>query len=213
MSRTRRRASASAEPEPRMRATVTAHPLLDLQRSAGNRAATHVARQRRRRRTRVDRPSSSAMLSAYQPYDYRLDGPDYLLVAEPGIRKVFEDYDFVNTCAARLTNALIDAGHGITSGGWKDSQGRRWMPSARKTRAKLTEMWGPPDQIVESPEELAALRSTLAPGQVAVFGGQGHVGIVTDSYQDQYADGYVPYSVWILSASVTPDPGGGAPAP
>lgn len=145
-----------------------------------------------------DRPSSGAMASAYGKVDYGNSADEFLDNTDPKIRKTFRSRGWRNTCAARLTVALIDAGHGIQSGGWLDSQGRRWMASARATRASLKRMWGPPDDTLTTDKEVDQAIDNLESGQVAVFAGQGHVGILKQGYQDPYVRAYVPVDVWIL---------------
>lgn len=138
------------------------------------------------------------MGSAYATVDYGKSAKDFLENTDPKIRKTFKKNGWVNTCAARLSVALIDAGHGIPSGGYLDSKGRRWMASARSTRKALAQMWGSPDETLTTSEQVDDTVKDLASGQVAVFAGQGHVGILKPGYSDPYVHGYVPVDVWIL---------------
>lgn len=139
------------------------------------------------------------MAGAYAGVDYRKPAKEFLKNTDQKIRKTFETNEWENTCAARLSVALIDAGHGIPSKGYLDSKGRRWMASARSTRAALKGMWGPPDRTLTTTEEVDETLKGLASGQVAVFAGQGHVGILKPGYRDPHVRSNVPVDVWILA--------------
>jgi hypothetical protein len=183
---------------------VVGHPLLDVQRVAGNQAAARIVGRLQRDDEAAEdgassRPSSGAMASAYAPVDYGTSARDFLENTDRKIRKTFEKNGWENTCAARLSVALIDAGHGIPSGGYLDSQGRRWMASARATRRALNGMWGAPDRTLTTSEEVDEAVRGLASGQVAVFAGQGHVGILKPGYRDPYVHAYVPVDIWVLA--------------
>lgn len=192
------RAGGPARPSPSRSA---GNALLALQAIGGNAAALHTLAVQRDgdEADATARPASSTIDAAYSAVDYGHSAEDFLAGTDRRIRETFAKNGWVNTCAARLTHALNEAGHGIPSGGYYDSQKRRWMASARATRRILRTMWGAPDHTPTSEPQLDAVIDGLASGQVAVFAGQGHVGMLKAGYADPYVRAYLPVDVWVMA--------------
>lgn len=185
------------------------HPLLQLQRSAGNRATAQVATSIQRETSKKGRggggrPSAGTIAAAYRRVDYDShgDSPDAIneiATTHPEIADLFRRRGFVNSCATRLSVALIDAGQSISSPARRVDGGHRWDPGAIQLYKALRNMWGEPDIRTGKATSLQKLQETLKGGKVAVFAGLGHAGIVTATYSDPYVAGYLKrMAFWIL---------------
>lgn len=195
------------------------HPLLQLQRSAGNRATAQVATSIQRDgfwasfaeafagkkgRGGGGRPAAGTIAAAYRRVDYdsHPDADDVIneiATTHPAIAGLFRRRGFVNSCATRLSVALIDAGQSISSPARRVDGGHRWDPGAIQLYKAFRNMWGEPDIRTGQAPSLQKLQEKLKGGKVAVFAGLGHAGIVTETYTDPYVAGYLKrMAFWIL---------------
>lgn len=144
------------------------------------------------------------MAAAYRRVDYdtHSNGDDAIkeiATTHPAIADLFKRRGFVNSCATRLSVALIDAGQTISSPARRVDGGHRWDPGAVKLYHALKNMWGEPDIERGKASSLEKLQEKLKGGKVAVFAGSGHSGIVTASYSDPYVATYLKsMAFWIL---------------
>lgn len=204
---------------PAARHQASGHPLLRLQRSAGNRATAQVVTglQRdgfwewvtellagKKGRGGGGRPSAGTMASAYKRVDYDShsnvdDVINEIATTHPKIADLFRRRGFTDSCATRLSVALIDAGQSISTPARRVDGGHRWDPGAIKLYHALRNMWGEPDIPRGKATSLKNLQGKLKGGKVAVFAGSGHSGIVTATYNDPYVAGYLErMAFWIL---------------
>lgn len=150
------------------------------------------------------RPSAGTMASAYRRVDYDKHGNvddviDEIATTHPAIADLFRRRGFVNSCATRLSVALIDAGQSISSPARRVDGGHRWDPGAIKLYHALRNMWGEPDVPRGKATSLKKLQEKLKGGKVGVFAGSGHAGIVTATYNDPHVAGYLKnIAFWIL---------------
>ena len=157
------------------------------------------------------RPLSSTVWAAYQPVAYPLPKGD---VWDKVGGNVGRGFDGENTCATRVSWALNRGGAPIVESdpGWiypnKSSEkfdgipgdDKRYIVSAPYMETYLTGKWGKPDKRFKKGADVAAFEPTLAAGQVAVFAGPHHAGLIRPGYRDPhvFGDGVMPVAVWIL---------------
>ena len=116
-----------------------------------------------------------------------------------------------NTCAARVSWSFNNGGYPIAGAGETNDSGTTykgkkgdgknyvvWVPSLQNY---LTSRWGKPDKTLASNAEAVAFEATLNPGEVAVFAGPHHSGLIMQGYSDAYVKsdpGVMPVDVWKL---------------
>ena len=109
-----------------------------------------------------------------------------------------------NSCAARVSKGLNEGGEPIKSVPGvdvdKNTDGNRYIISARQLRKYLKGQWGAPDATVNTAAELEAFKKKLGAGQSAVACSEGHAGVIKDGYNDPYHP-YGETDLWILPAN------------
>jgi hypothetical protein len=115
-----------------------------------------------------------------------------------------------NTCAARVSWALNNGGSPVTGGQTNDPntefKGKKgdgknyivWVPSLQ---SYLTGRWGKPDAMLATNAEATTFEAGLKPGEVAVFAGPHHSGLIMQGYSDAYVKSdpdVMPVAVWKL---------------
>jgi len=116
-----------------------------------------------------------------------------------------------NTCAARVSWALNYGGSPISGRGatndpkttfkGKKGDGRDYIVWVPSLQAYLTSEWGKPDAILSSNDEATTFEASLHPGEVAVFAGPHHSGLIMQGYSDAYVKsdpGVMPVAAWKL---------------
>jgi len=167
------------------------------------------------------RPQSSTIWAAYTQVSYaKWQG-------EENKNKVWEfvggsvgqGFEGENTCATRVSYAFNYGGFPIRGAkpGWSyynkpsvdykgtKGDGKSYIVSAPYMAEFLTAKWGPPDAKFKAGAagnaEAKAFEGTLKSGQVAVFAGPHHSGLIKQGYADAYVftdPGVMPAVAWIL---------------
>jgi hypothetical protein len=161
-----------------------------------------------------DRPSSNRFWIAYSQVSYeKWKGEENKnMVWEfvgGSVGKMFEGQ---NTCATRVSYGFNYCGWPITGGLYfvnyptvtykgKVGDGKNYIVGAPAMETYLTKRWGPPDATPKTNGEVKAFEGTLAPGQMAIFAGPHHSGIISQAHEDAYAKydpDVMPVSAWKL---------------
>jgi hypothetical protein len=158
------------------------------------------------------RPASSSIWAAYSQVGYNVWS------GEPMRNKVWEHIggsigkrlEGENTCAARVSWAFNNGGFAI-SGGRKfyndpkvtykgnKGDGKFYIVGAGNMQDYLTALWGKPDAMLLDNAAATTFEASLQPGQVAVFAGFHHSGIIRQGYSDAYVKsdpGVMPVAAW-----------------
>jgi hypothetical protein len=84
----------------------------------------------------------------------------------------------------------------------KKGDGRNYIVWVPTLQNYLTSLWGKPDALLASNAEAVAFEAMLAPGEVAVFSGPHHSGLIMQGYSDAYVKSdpdVMPVSAWKLA--------------
>lgn len=159
------------------------------------------------------RPLGSSIWAAYSQVGYNVWSGENMKnnMWEHIGGSVGKKYFGGNTCAARVSWALNYGGFPISGRGetnksettFKNKRGDGkiyivWVPSLQ---SYLTSQWGNPDEIISSNDEAKVFEAKLQPGEVAVFAGPHHSGLLMQGYSDAYVKsdpGVMPVAVWKL---------------
>ncbi|MFW0783561.1 T6SS effector amidase Tae4 family protein [Gordonia sp. CPCC 206044] len=114
------------------------------------------------------------------------------------------------TCSARVSWALNRAGFSVGRGQRNDpsvtfkgvaGDGQNYVVWVPTLQSWLTAVWGAPDEKLAEPAAAVALELTLKPGEVVVFAGPHHSGLIMKGYSDGYVkwdDSVFPVYAWRL---------------
>ncbi len=158
------------------------------------------------------RPLGSSIWAAYSQVGYNVWSGEEMKnrVWEHIGGSVGKKYVGGNTCAARVSWAFNNGGFPVSGGEvnnsktvykGKNGDGKNyivWVPSLQNY---LTREWGAPDAVLASNEQAIEFEATLDPGEVAVFAGPHHSGLIKQGYSDAYVKsdpGVMPVAVWKL---------------
>jgi hypothetical protein len=158
------------------------------------------------------RPLGSSIWAAYSQVGYNIwHGEDMKnKVWEHIGGSVGKKYTGGNTCAARVSWAFNNGGFPVSGGEVNDSNvtfsGKKgdgknyivWVPSLQNY---LTSRWGKPDAMLTTNAEATAFETALNPGEVAVFAGPHHSGLIMQGYSDAYVKSdpdVMPVAAWKL---------------
>lgn len=159
------------------------------------------------------RPKSSEFWPAYHVVDYGAKTQDDVWQFVGG--SVGAYFDGGNTCATRLSYGLNEGGWEIptydNSGSYRNDPKHRFNGKAGDNRVYivrassmqkwLTKLMGKPDTTLTKTGQATTFEATLSVGQVAVFAGVHHAGVIKQGYKDPYVDGdpgVLPVDVWKL---------------
>ena len=159
------------------------------------------------------RPKSSDFWTAYHVVDYDAMKQDDVWAFVGG--SVGAYFDGGNTCATRISYGLNEGGWTIpthdNSGSYhndpkhrfngKAGDNKKYIVRASSLQKWLTKLMGKPDATLKKAGEADVFESTLSPGQIAVFAGVHHAGVIKAGYKDPYVNGQgvLPVDVWKLS--------------
>ena len=159
------------------------------------------------------RPKSTAFWPAYHVVDYDAMEQDDVWAFVGG--SVGAYFDGGNTCATRISYGLNESGWAIpvhdNRGSYhndpkhrfngKTGDNKKYIVRASSLQTWLTKLMGKPDTRLKKGGEASAFEATLSAGQVAVFAGVHHAGVIKAGYKDPYVDGpgVLPVDVWKLS--------------
>jgi hypothetical protein len=159
------------------------------------------------------RPLGSSIWSAYSKVGYNVWSGEEMKnnVWEHIGGSVGKRFVGGNTCAARVSWAFNYGGFPISGAGTKNDPQTKfknktgdgmtyivWVPSLQ---SYLTSHWGKPDAHLSSNAEATTFEAKLRPGEVAVFAGPHHSGLIMQGYSDAYVKGdpgVMPVDVWKL---------------
>ena len=149
------------------------------------------------------RPQSKSIWEAYKQVGYnRWSGePMKNMVWEHVGGSVGSGFAGENTCATRVSWGFNYGGWAISGAksGWsyrndpkvtykgKAGDDKRYIVSAPYMAEFLEQKWGKPDARLKSNDEVKAFEATLAAGEVAIFAGPHHSGLIMQGYDDAYA--------------------------
>ncbi|MBV6501928.1 MAG: hypothetical protein CJBNEKGG_04487 [Prosthecobacter sp.] len=145
-------------------------------------------------------PTADAFWAAYP--NYNSTSTDQAWAAAGGWlndEHVKGDTAYYNSCALRVSIGLNGSGAAIGAGapGANKCNGKYYIISARQMNAHLNRQWGAPDYRMP-PKTLADIRSYLCPGMIAVASFDGHIGVITESYNDPHTPYIGTGDVWLL---------------
>jgi hypothetical protein len=116
-----------------------------------------------------------------------------------------------NTCAARVSWALNYGGAPISGHGEKNNpettfkakkgDGKNYIVWVPSLQSYLTSQWGKPDAMLSSNDAVVEFEAKLRPGEVAVFAGPHHSGLIMKGYSDAYVktdSDVMPVAAWKL---------------
>jgi hypothetical protein len=177
-------------------------------------AAILAALDARAKKAKVSlRPLGSSIWSAYSTVGYNVwSGEDQKnKVWEHIGGSIGRKFTGGNTCAARVSWAFNYGGFPIAGAGTPNDSGVTfkgkkgdgktyivWVPSLQ---SYLASRWGSPDASLADNAAATAFEAALAPGEVAVFAGPHHSGLIMQGYSDAYVKsdpGVMPVDVWKL---------------
>lgn len=159
------------------------------------------------------RPLGSSIWAAYSQVGYNVWSGESLKnkVWEHIGGSVGKKYVGGNTCAARVSwsfnyGGFPVAGRGEVNESRKSYKGKSgddkvyivWVPSLQ---SYLTAIWGAPDAMLATNAEAVTFEAALSPGEVAVFAGPHHSGLIKQGYSDAYVKsdpGVMPVAAWKL---------------
>jgi len=163
------------------------------------------------------RPQSKSIWEAYKQVGYnRWSGePMKNMVWEHVGGSVGSGFAGENTCATRVSWGFNYGGWAISGAksGWsyrndpkvtykgKAGDDKRYIVSAPYMAEFLEQKWGKPDARLKTNDEVKAFEATLAAGEVAIFAGPHHSGLIMQGYDDAYAKtdpGVMPIVAWRL---------------
>ncbi len=159
------------------------------------------------------RPKSTEFWPAYHVVDYDAMTKDDVWAFVGG--SVGAYFDGGNTCATRISYGLNESGWDIpvhdNSGSYhndpkhkfdgKAGDDKKYIVRASSLQKWLTKLMGPPDTTLTKTGQASTFEATLSPGQVALFAGVHHAGVIKQGYKDPYVDGdpgVLPVDVWKL---------------
>jgi hypothetical protein len=155
------------------------------------------------------RPSSGGIWAAYDLVSYDKMKQDDVWEYIGGV--VGSMFDGQNSCAARVSYALNYGGAPISSGIFFDNgkktvhkgkpgDGMKYIVGSPAMQAYLTAKWSDPDARLKTEADVESFEKSLRAGQIAIFSGVHHSGVIAPGYRDPHVGhpSVMPVDAWKL---------------